>query len=177
MNPTARKQALWKPRARRGNLVVTSFILVVGMAVLVGGTHTMVTNQVNQSIEVKDITLARLQTIYLAEMGLNHVMYAMNKAANVATANPLSGISLANAGDVVSIDFKDKIAMTRSLAGSTATCTVTLTAATATSKSFTCVGTLDMPELPAYSKTVTFSAAYDSTAAPQAWELSSYAIQ
>lgn len=160
-------------RARRGSLVVTSFIIVVGMAVIVGGVHQMLSAQLNSAYEIQRISFAKLQAKYLAEMGVNHMMYVANKTANVTSANPWSTIALGTTtGSAVSIDFKDKVAMTRGVTGASASCTITRTAAS----SFSCLATLVVPNVGTYTDTVTFSAAYEAAngSYPAAWELATF---
>ena len=168
--PPLRRFAL---RARRGSLVVTSFIIVVGMAVIVGGIHQMLSAQLTSAYEIQRISFAKLQVKYLAEMGVNHMMYTANKTAYVAQANPWSNISLgATTGSAIAIDFKDKVAMTRGVSGASATCTITRTAASA----FSCLATLVVPNVGTYTDTVTFTATYEAANGgyPAAWELSAF---
>lgn len=162
-----------KLRARRGSLVVTSFVVIVGMAVIVGGIHQMLSSQLDQAYEMQRISFARLQAKYLAEMGVNHMMYVANKTANVGTANPWSPTGLAaTTGSAISVDFKDQVAMTRGVSGASATCQVTRTAANA----FSVAATLVVPGVGTYNETVTFSAAFDAGGGgyPPAWELASF---
>lgn len=165
----------FKARARRGSLVVTSFIVIVGMAMIVGGIHQMLSTQLDQAYEIQRISFAKLQVKYLAEMGVNHMMYIANKTANVGdgTTNPWSAISMgAGTGSAISVDFKDKVAMTRGVSGASATCTISRTGANA----FSVLGTLVVPNVGTYTETVSFSAAYDAGGGgyPAAWELASF---
>lgn len=175
MNPTVSPMPLrrLKARARRGSLVVTSFVVIVGMAMIVGGIHQMLSSQLEQSYELQRISFAKLQVKYLAEMGVNHMMYVANKTANVGTANPWSTISMgAGTGSAISVDFKDKVAMTRGVTGASATCTISRTGANA----FSVLGTLVVPDVGTYTETVTFSATYDAGGGgyPPAWELTAF---
>lgn len=162
-----------KARARRGSLVVTSFVVVVGMAVIVGGIHQMLKSQLESAYELQRISFAKLQARYLAEMGVNHMMYTANKTAYVGTANPWSSLGMGTtSGNAISIDFKDKVAMTRGVSGATAACTVTRGAGNA----FTVVSSLTVPNVGTYTKTVGFTATYDAGGGgyPAAWELSAF---
>jgi hypothetical protein len=159
-------------KARRGNLIVTAFFVTIGIAVVVGGIHAVVQTQLERSFELQRISLARLQSTYLAEMGLNHVMYEANRASKRATANPFTPLGTV-AGSSISLDFKDNVAMTRGVAGAVASCLVTRNAPT----TFQVDATLTLPGVGTFRKRVTFGAAYDSVSSPPAWELTSYTVQ
>ena len=98
-------------KARRGSLVVTAFMIVIGMTVMVGGIHTILKNQLEQTLTIKDISLAKTQAVYLAEMGVNHLMYIANQDSNVGVASPWPMAI----GTYADYDFKANIAMVRAL--------------------------------------------------------------
>lgn len=163
---------LLHPRGRRGGIVVTAFGIAVLIALLVGGIHTALRTQLDNAAAVQRISLARLQSTYLAEMGLNHLMYEANRASKRATANPFTPLGTP-VGSSLSLDFKENVAMTRGLAGAVASCLVTRTGANA----FRIEATLTVPEVGTFQKRLTFSAAYDAAESPPAWELTAYDIQ
>ncbi|MEB3222235.1 MAG: hypothetical protein VKS61_09175 [Candidatus Sericytochromatia bacterium] len=161
-----------RPGVRRGNLVLTAFFLTVGIAVIVGGVQAVLKAQLNNALVLQHISLARLQSTYLAEMGLNHVMYEANRSSKRATANPFTPLGLP-AGSSISLDFKDNVAMTRGVSGAVASCLVTRTGTNA----FQVDSTLTVPDVGTFRKRLTFAAAYDAASSPPAWELSAYDIQ
>lgn len=151
------------PLARRGSLVVTSFIIVIGMALMVGGIHTMLKNQLDQTLTIKDISLAKTQVVYLAEMGVNNLMYIANSNANIGVALPWPMAVSAYAD----YDFKPYVAMVRGLASpAAANCRLTRTAI----HSFRCDATLTVPTVGTFTKRIDFTAAQ---AAP-VWKLTAY---
>lgn len=140
--------------ARRGSLVVTAFMIVIGMAVMVGGIHAMLKNQLDQTLTIKDISLARTQAVYLAEMGVNQLMYDANKGA---TGNALTPWPMA-IGSKATYDFKANVALVRNNASTAAKayCDITRTA----TNSFRCDASLEVPGVGTFSKRVDFTAAY-----------------
>lgn len=157
---------------RRGNLIVTAFFVMVGIALVVGGLQTVLKSQLETAMELQRISIARLQSTYLAEMGLNHVMYEANRAAKRATTNPFTPLGTP-LGSSISLDFKQNVAMTRDVSGAVASCLVTRTGASA----FQVDATLTVPDVGTFKKRLTFSAAYDAASSPPAWELATYDIQ
>lgn len=149
-------------KGRRGSLVVTAFVIVVGMAMMVAGIQTMLKNQLDQTLTIKDISLAKTQVIYLAEMGVNHVMYIANSDAKIGAADPWPMAQ----GTTATFDFKNYVAMTKNVSGATATCTVQRTAAA----SFQCDATLYIPSVGTFTKRCDFSA----TQASPVWKLSAF---
>lgn len=110
-----------RDRARqRGNLVVTSFILVMAMMLVVGGIQGMLKEQIRQGTEIQRVAFGRLQALYLAEMGVNHLMHIANKAANAAVADPFP----VTAGAPYTYDFKPHVAMVRDDAAGAAVCVI-----------------------------------------------------
>jgi hypothetical protein len=110
-----------RPKGRRGNLIVTSFIFVIAMALIMAGLTTMLKEQIRQSADIKGISLGKLQVYYLAEMGVNYWMYTANQ--NTAAPFPTSAA-------IGTMNFKNNVAMVRSLANGVATCTASMTPAT-----------------------------------------------
>lgn len=167
--------ALWKGREprRKGSVLLISLLLAVGLATIIAGLHLMLKSQMDQAVQVQKISLARLQVNYLAEMGVNHLMFEANRAANVAAANPFAPLG-AGAGSAIAVDFTPRVAMTRGVTGAVARCVITRTD-TATFRS---EATLTVPGVGTFNRAVTFTAAYDAggEGQPAAWELTSYGV-
>ncbi|MEB3285184.1 MAG: hypothetical protein VKN33_07860 [Candidatus Sericytochromatia bacterium] len=160
-------------RRRTGSVLLISLLLAVGLATIIAGLHLMLKAQMDQAIQVQKISLARLQVNYLAEMGVNHVMFEANRAANVSLANPFTPLG-AGVGSAIALDFTPRVAMTRDRAGALARCVVTRT----DSANFRVDATLTVPDVGTFTRSVTFGAAYDAGGAgqPAAWELAQYGV-
>lgn len=97
--------------ARRGSLIVTVFMVVIGLTLVLGGVNALLKAQMASSLEIKSLAMGRLQAMYLAEMGVNEFMYMANKNQ----ALPLSGTTY---------DFKANVKMTRDDASARAFCRI-----------------------------------------------------
>ena len=109
-------QASGAPRrltARRGSLVVTAFIFVIAMTMMAFGIHQMLKTQMEQSAALKGVSLAKLQALYLAEMGVNYWMYTANQNLNA---------SFPPAATIGTQDFKTRVAMVRNDPAGVARC-------------------------------------------------------
>ncbi|MDB5095582.1 MAG: hypothetical protein JWM80_3 [Cyanobacteria bacterium RYN_339] len=106
---------------RRGNLVVTAFFIVLGLGVITAGIETMLGEQIRQASDIQSIGLAKLQCYYLAEMGLNHVMFEGNKNP---TTNPDTFPVSTAAGQGTRFDFKTNVELVRNNVNGQAYCTV-----------------------------------------------------
>lgn len=149
---------------RRGSLIVTSFMMVVGMMVVVGGINAMLKNQIETSLTIQKISFARLQTLYVAEMGVNQLMYTANTAAslaNIATNgyDPFSTVISTTSGSKVTMDYTNNVALTRGVAGASATVTITRGAG----MNFTVLGTVVSPGTGTFNRTLTFGATLSSS--------------
>lgn len=96
---------------RRGSLVVTTFMFMMAFMVVFASVAAMLEEQMQRTLDLKPVALAKIQAYYLAEMGLNEAMYWANKT-------PGSPVWPANGATA---DFTGDVAMTRGTAG-TATC-------------------------------------------------------
>ena len=152
--------------AQRGNLIVTAFVIVMGMMLVFGGINTFLQQQIATSTTMEGIGYAKLQTLYLAEMGLNQVMYTANQAANVGQPNPFP-VGTAT-GSAASFDFTQQVAMVRGGAANAAHCVVVRTGAL----SFQVDAYLNVPKVGNFTKSITFSAAQSGSA----WVLASYNV-
>jgi hypothetical protein len=154
-------------KARRGSLVVTAFIFVIAMSMMAFGIHTMLKAQMEQSAQLKTVSLSKLQAFYLAEMGVNYWMYTANQ--NIAVAFPPPAT-------IGTMDFKAKVAMVRTLPGGVAQCVAGATSAamvTAGYPPFKVDATLTTND-GTYTKTVYFNA---SKLSGGQYVLSSYRTQ
>lgn len=99
----------WLPRrdraSQRGSLLVVSFVFVIATILVFSGLYTVLKEQMRQSLEIKEATSAKTQAFYLAEMGINELMFLANRD----NAFP-AGVTF--------IDFTDHVKMTRT-AGAT----------------------------------------------------------
>lgn len=94
----------WRRRrtAQRGSMIVTTFVIVLGLTIVLAGVNTLLKEQMRQSLDIKAVALGRLQALYLAEMGVNQFMY---------DANTNSLVTLPAAA--TEYDFSNTVAMTR----------------------------------------------------------------
>jgi hypothetical protein len=168
-------------KARRGNLIVTAFFIVIGMMVVVGGINTMLQGQISNSQTIKDISLSKVQAFYLAEMAINQMMFDANRTAYI-TLSPPRFPAANGVGQNTYYDFTSNVWMTRPAASggggdanSKATCVVTCTAYTAgVSAAYRVDATLVAPGgQGTYTKRVDFSAGYQAGPPPK-WVLTSY---
>lgn len=111
--------------ARPGNLVVTTFMLSIGVMVMVGGVSTMLRSQIDGATKLQKISIAKLQATYLAEMGVNQLMYDANTAPDAA--NPFGVV--AGSGQGKRYDLKAQVAMVREDAAGVAECVIVRQAA------------------------------------------------
>lgn len=145
-------------RARqRGSLIVTSFVVVIAMAMIMAAVHTLLKDQIRQSGEYKGVALAKLQAYYLAEMGINHYMFEANRTG-------------AQPGLPLTVDLTPQVALVRPPATGSAICTVSATVggdpdAPAGAPPFKVTAVLTTPG-GTYRKTVFFNSAM-STNPPQ----------
>lgn len=102
-------------KRRRGSVILISLIAVLALTMTVGAVQVMLVERMRQSTIGTEASLARRQALYLAEMGLNHVMFQ----ANLAPAQPFP------VSAPMTLDFTETIAMTRGRAGAKATCVIT----------------------------------------------------
>lgn len=134
-------------------------MIIMGMMVVVGGINTMLGQQMESSLTVQKLSFGKVQALYLAEMGVNQLMYEANSAtglAGIATTgyDPFATLLSTNSGSEVSWDFKSNIPMIRNVAGGTAVCTATR----GTGMSFSVLGTLFNPGVGTFKRAVTFTA-------------------
>lgn len=87
-------------QARRGNLMITAFIFVLVVMMVFAGLDGMLREQLRQSLDIKDSSLETLQAQYLAEMGVNELMYVANQNNSFPTSTQF-------------YDFTNYVAMTR----------------------------------------------------------------
>jgi hypothetical protein len=151
--------------AQRGSMVVTTFVILMGLMVVVGGIHVFLQQQIAQSTAIQRISLAKLQALYLAEMGVNQVMYHANQAVRVNTPDPFPIAT----GTAAQYDFKANVAMTRHDAGGVARCVIRRTAANA----FSLEATLTVTDVGTFTKSVQFTTSKPATQ----WVLANYTIQ
>ena len=172
---TTRRQA-WQGRRgkRRGNMTVTALCIVLGMMALTAGIHTMLTEQIRQAGAMQSIGLAKLQAYYLAEMGLNQVMFEANQ--NMTATNPFKVSTTTGQGTLY--DFKKNVAMVRNSTAGAATCTVSYQTAVPNvlirSVTFKVIANLVVPQAGTFVKTVTFSTQQTLTGQP--WLLTGYTV-
>jgi hypothetical protein len=147
-------------RARPGNLTVTSFMIVVALMVIFAGVATVLQEQMRQSLEVKQVSIAKIQAAYLAEMGLNDIMNAANQSP-AAPPWPANGAV---------VDFTSKVAMVRGTTGS-ASCTYLLLSANP--RRYQVQATLRVAGDPAvYQRGLEFSTTYNGSL----WTLAGYTL-
>ncbi|MEB3196731.1 MAG: hypothetical protein VKP62_05955 [Candidatus Sericytochromatia bacterium] len=160
-------------KQRTGSVLLTALVIVSGLAAVAASLHLMFKGELDQNVELQRISLAKLQTLYLAEMGVNHVMFGANRAANVAAANPFMPLG-AVASSSISVDFTQHVALTRGVAGAQSSCLVTRTG----THDFRVDASLSLPGVGNFTRRVDFSAAYDAggVGQPAAWELSAYKV-
>ena len=91
-------------------------MLSIGVIVMVGGVSTMLRSQIESAAQLQQISVAKIQATYLAEMGLNHVMFEAN--TNPDGANPLGPQKRSP------LSFKQQVAMVRDDPAGVATCEV-----------------------------------------------------
>lgn len=139
-------------KARRGSLVVTAFIFVVAMTMMAFGIHQMLKAQMEQSAQMKGVSLGKLQALYLAEMGVNYWMYTANQNLNA---------SFPAAATIGTQDFKAKVAMVRNDPAGVARCVAadaTAAEITAGMPRYKVAATLTTPD-GTFQRTVYFDAA------------------
>jgi hypothetical protein len=107
-------------RKRPGNLIVTTFMISMGVMVMVGGVNAMLRNQVATALDIQKISMGKLQSTFLAEMGINQFMYEVNDAPDIADPFGLT----AGAATGRSYNFKPQVAMVRTEAAGVAECVV-----------------------------------------------------
>lgn len=107
-------------RKRPGNLIVTTFMISLGVMVMVGGVSAMLRNQVATATDIQKISMGKLQTTFLAEMGINQFMYEVNDAPDLA--DPFGLTAGATTGR--NYNFKPQVAMVRAEAAGVAECIV-----------------------------------------------------
>jgi hypothetical protein len=145
---------------RRGSLVVTSFMFVIALMVVFAGITTVLKEQLRQSLDVKTISIGRIQVYYLAEMGLNDAMFWANQSP-VAPVWPANGAV---------VDFTSRVEMVRGTSGF-AKCTYIQQQASP--PLYQVQATLQVPGDPTiYSRAVSFGAAFNGSQ----WTLSSFAV-
>jgi hypothetical protein len=107
-------------RARAGNLVLTTFLISLGLVLGVVGVTSVLKTQIDQATAIDRIAMAKLQVGYLAEMGLNQLMFDAN--LNPDAADPF-GLTAGSATGK-RYDFKTQVAMVRNDAQGVAECIV-----------------------------------------------------
>lgn len=152
----------WPRRSReaqRGSLIVTTFVIIVGLTMVLGGVNVLLKQQMETSLAIKKLSLGRLQAFYLAEMGVNEFMARANYSGG---AQPVAE----------TYDLTNYVAMTKGGKG-TATCTIeNLGGGKFRAKpalSTTADGPFDIPFI------ITFTPAWDAT--DRVWELASYEVK
>lgn len=118
---------LLQPRARRGSITVTAFVIIIAMLTSAFGVQLFLKEQIRQGTEMQYIGLGKLQVLYLAEMGLNHVMFEANRNPEAVQPFPVPTDYVTGR----TFDFKQQVAMVRNMATGVATCTVVRRAADA----------------------------------------------
>ncbi|MDB5097589.1 MAG: hypothetical protein JWM80_2010 [Cyanobacteria bacterium RYN_339] len=146
---------------RAGSMVVSSFMFVIGIMVIFAGVATVLQNQMRQSVDVKAVSLAKIQAYYLAEMGINDIMNTVNQA-------PAAPVWPGN-GTVV--DFSSKVSMVRGTAG-TAKCTYLLVSA-GSPRRYQVQSSLTVAGDPTvYQRGITFGATYNGSL----WTLADFTL-
>lgn len=107
-------------RRRPGNLIVTTFMISMGVMVMVGGVSAMLRNQISTAAEIQQISMGKLQATFLAEMGINQYMYEVNDAPDEADPFGIQAASPTGRN----YNFKPQVAMVRSEAAGVADCIV-----------------------------------------------------
>lgn len=144
--------------AQRGSLIVTVFMVVIGLTLVLGGVNALLKKQMESSIEIQSLAMGRLQALYLAEMGVNEFMHTANKN-KALPASPAV------------YDFKEDVKMTRSPNAGTAECTIAAAGGgkyTATPTLVTADGPFSLPWI------ISFTPTWD--AADQVYVLTSYEV-
>lgn len=95
---------------RPGTVILFSLVAMLALAGTIGTMHLMLQERLRQSAVSDDVSLARTQALYLAEMGINHAMFA----ANLDPARPFPLIA------AVELDFTPHVALART--GGSARC-------------------------------------------------------
>lgn len=158
-------------RRRPGSIVLVSLIAILALTMTVGSVQVMLVERMRQSTVGTEASLARKQALYLAEMGLNHVMFQ----ANLDPTQPFPVTA------TTTLDFTETVAMTRQRAGARATCTVIPQPSYAwtPAPAYAVRGDLVVPE-GSFSETVYFDVGRASRTAPGAaapqWVLTRYVL-
>ncbi|MDB5100474.1 MAG: hypothetical protein JWM80_4895 [Cyanobacteria bacterium RYN_339] len=146
--------------ARRGSLVVTSFMIILAFMLVFASVAAMLKDQMQRTLDLKPVALAKIQAYYLAEMGLNEALYWANQNPG-SPAWPTNGATA---------DFTSDVALVRGTAGS-ATCTYVLLSTTP--RTYQVKSSLKLATDPmVYQRVISFSA----TLSGSLYQLSSFAI-
>lgn len=151
-------------------MTVTALCIVLGMAVMTIGIHTMLNEQIRQAGDMQQIGLGKLQAYYLAEMGLNQIMFVANQDPDADSPFPVT--KTANQATV--FDFKSNVESTRSFTGGVAKCTITYQSGNATNANFLVAAHL-VTQGGSFDRTIQFSA-QKMNGAGQPWVLAGYSV-
>ncbi|HEY9724144.1 MAG TPA: hypothetical protein V6D47_19235 [Oscillatoriaceae cyanobacterium] len=163
-------------KRRRGSVLVVAFGIVIALVILIAGINTMLQNQISQADESEHIAIAKLQSQYLAEMGLNQVMYAanVNPDAQYSGTNDAFTVPAYGSGKGQTYDFKQDVALVRNMSGGAASCTIQRLAPQPDGPLFQVVATL-VTDAGTFHKTIDFGAKKMPGTGEQ-WVLSSYTV-
>lgn len=167
--PAAPAQVLPPPPSpRRGGLVLASCLIVAAM----WAGRALVGHHFDPAASMSDV--ARLQVFYVAEMGLNDVMFD----ANAGNARPLFPAGAA-VGTTVSFDYSDRVWLTRHDGGSghagSSRCTVVLTGVAPDRRVYRSTATLDLDDGRRVNSIVSFTAVRQGN--PPTWVLADYRVE
>lgn len=157
--------------ARPGNMTVAVMLIVLVMASMTAGIHTLLSTQIDNASQMQKIGLAKIQATYLAEMGLNQVMFQANQSPDAAQPFPVT----TTPGQATTLDFKNEVALVSGLTGGAATCTVAFTARSATTASFQVNATLAVPPAGTFNRTLEFTT-NKLPGTGQPWVLTGYQV-
>ena len=104
-------------KRRQGSIILWSLVAVVGLMLVIGMFQWQLSERVRQSSQGAGLMLGRVQALYLAEMGLNELMFQAN-------VHPEGPFPLAGAA---TRDFTAQVALARAEPGGSATCTLRAT--------------------------------------------------
>ena len=142
-------------------MVVVAFMFICAMMVMFAGIATMLKTQMADSLTIKSVSLARIQAFYVAEMGVNDIMFWANKTPT----NP----TWPSTGTVV--DFTPHVSMVRNATTGYAEAAYVKTSSSPVS--YQVIGRVVVDgDATVYTRAVSFSTTYNGSM----WVLSSYAI-
>lgn len=101
-------------QARPGNFIVTSFVLVMGIVMVMAGLNFFLREQLRQATDIQKVSMCKLQALYLAEMAINQAMYEANKSPDGENPGSVMGL---DAGEHKFVNFTNNVAMVRPVSG------------------------------------------------------------